>query len=197
MLACIRMSRQGRGWRSGLLLLALGLTASCTSSSKQNTAAATPPSVAPSVSAAAAPEASPLLPPASYVAPTGGDPAIYAAAINEIQAYLTMEVQHGPYAAAAAYLAADEQLPAGTDTTWPVPDADPQTPVLIAGSVYSYEPWSWASVDQFTLHVTLDLHFHGDPARANWNEGHNDQFFTFSRADGPKPRWRMYVGTSP
>jgi hypothetical protein len=192
----IRMASQGRGWVSGLLLLGLGLTASCTSVPDQNSAAATPRPAASPVSAPSAPGTSPAQPPTIHVAPTGGDPAVYAAAISEIQSYLTMEVQHGPYAAAAAYLAADEQAPVGAATTWPVPDADPQTPVLIAGSVYSYEPWSWTSADQFTLSVTLDLHFRGDPARANWYEGHNGEFFTFSRLT-PQTRWRMEIGTGP
>jgi hypothetical protein len=170
------MSCQGARWVFGLLALALSLTASCASGRNQNSAAATTP-------------------PASHVAPTGGDPATYAAAISEIQSYLTMEVQHGPYAAAAAYLAADEQAPVGADTTWPVPDADPQVPVLVAGSVYSYVPWSSTSADQFTLCVVLDLHFRGNPA-ANSFEGHNTQFFTFSRPT-PQTRWRMYVASGP
>ena len=191
------MSRPGSAALPALLLLALGLAAACTSSPNQKSAAATtPPPAAPSVSAPPAPATSPPVPPGSHVAPTGGDPAIYAAASSEIQSYLTMEVQHSPYAAAAAYLTRDEQAPAGADTAWPAPDADPQMPVLVAGSVYSYEPWSWTSADQFTLSVTLDLHFHGDPARANWNEGHNQQFFTFSRPT-PQTRWRMYVATGP
>jgi len=184
----IRISSQARARLPGLLL-ALGLTVACTSTPHQKSVAATttPP---------AAPATPTPVSPASHVAPTGGDPAIYAAAISEIQSYLTMEVQHGPYAAAAAYLVADEQAPAGADTGWPAPDADPQMPVLIAGSVYSYEPWTWTSADQFTLSVTLDLHFRGDPGRANWNEGHNDKFFTFSRPT-PQTRWRMYVATGP
>src|ERR1017187_1966150 len=105
----IRMASQGRGWVSGLLMLALGLTASCTSRPDQNSAAATEQPAASPVSAPPAPETSPAQLPGSYVAPSGADPAVYTAAISEIQSYLTMEVQHGLYAAAAAYLAADEQ----------------------------------------------------------------------------------------
>jgi hypothetical protein len=93
----IRSSSHGPAWVPGLLLLALGLTAACTSAPNQKGAAATTPPAAPSVSAP--PTTSPPLSPATHVAPTGGDPAIYAAAISEIQSYLTMEVQHGPYAA--------------------------------------------------------------------------------------------------
>ena len=88
-----RMSSKRCGWVAGLLMIAVGFTASCTSGG----------------------------PAASPSARTGGDPAIYAAAIDEIQSYLTMEVQDGPYAAAAVYLAPDEQPRAGTATTWPVP----------------------------------------------------------------------------
>ena len=190
------MLSQGDRWVCGPLLLALGLTASCRSGAGQNTAAATAEPAASSISAPPAPGTSPAQPSPTNVAPTGGDPAIYAAAVSEIQSYLTMEVQHGPYAAAAAYLVADEQAPVGADTTWPVPDADPETPMLIAGSVVSHEPWSWTSADQFTLSVTLDLHFRGDPGRANWTEGHNGQFVTFSRPT-PQTRWRMYFATGP
>jgi hypothetical protein len=165
----IQMSSQTRAWAIGVMVLALGLAAGCSSGNHHNGTAATP---------------------------TGGDPAIYAAAVSEIQSYLTMEVEHGPYAAAAAYLVADEQASADADTTWPAPSADPQTPVLIAGSVYSYEPWSWTSADQFTLAVILDLHFQGDPAHAGWYEGHNGQLITFSRPT-PQTRWRMYFATGP
>jgi len=192
----IQMSSQGGRWVCGPLLLALGLTASCSSGTGRNSAAATAQPAASSVSALPLPGTMPEQPPTTHVAPTGGNPAIYAAAISEIQSYLTMEVQYGPYAAAAAYLAADEQAPVGADTTWPVRDADPHTPVLIAGSVYSYEPWSWTSADQFTLSVTLDLHFRGDPGRSNWTEGYNGQFVTFSRPT-PQTRWRMYFATGP
>ena len=166
----IGVSSKTRGWVYALLMLAVGLTASCTSSSKRSAAVQS--------------------------ASVGGNPAIYAAAISEIKSYLTMEVQHGPYAAAAAYLVADEQAPVGADTTWPVPDADPRTSVLIAGSVYSYQPWSWTSGDQFTLSVTLDLHYRGDPGRANWSEGRNTRFFIFSRPTA-QARWRMEIATGP
>jgi hypothetical protein len=166
----IGLSKMTRGWVCGLLMLAVGLTASCTSSSKR---------IGPVQGAS-----------------IGGDPAIYAAAISEIQSYLTMEVEHGPYAAAAAYLVADEQAPVGADTTWPVADADPQTPVLTAGSVSSYVPWSWTSADQFTLSVTFDLHYRGDPGRANWSEGRNTRFFIFSRPTA-QAGWRMEIATGP
>ena len=195
MLRRIEMSSQGWAWATGVLVVALGLATACSSGSRHEHPAATMSSAAPSISATPA-SMTPGAPPASHVAPTDGDPAVYAAAITEVQSYLTMEVQHGPYAAAAAYLAANEQAPAGADTTWPAPGADPQDPVLLAGSVSSYEPWSWTSADQFTLSVILDLHFRGDPSRENWNEGHNDQFVTFSRPT-PQARWRMYFATGP
>ena len=68
MLLHVRMSSKRRGWVAGLLMIAVGFIASCSSGS---------PAASPGV-------------------PTSGDPAIYAAAINEIQAYLTMEVQERP-----------------------------------------------------------------------------------------------------
>jgi hypothetical protein len=69
-------------------------------------------------------------------------------------------------------------------------------PVLVAGSVYSDVPRPSTSADQFTLYVTLDLHFRGEPGRADWYEGHNTEFFTFSRST-PETGWRMKTGSAP
>jgi hypothetical protein len=143
--------------------------------------------------------------PPSHIPPTGGDPAVYAAAIAEIQSYLTTWVKLGPAAAAASYLtpAPEEQMTSAANSISPAlappdvqPQPDSQLPVLIGGSVYSYVPWVWDSADHFTLDVTLDLHFSGDPARANWYEGHNGQFFTFSRLP-TQTSWRMETATAP
>lgn len=152
------------------------------------------------------------VPSTTHVAPTGGDPAVYAAAIAEIQSYLTTWVKLGPEAAAASYLtvAPEEQMPLtsssissalGSSNFQPdfpsqPPGLDAEMPVLIEGSVSSYVPWTWDSADHFMLNVTLDLHFSGDPGRANWYQGHNTQFFTFSRVP-PQTRWRMETATGP
>jgi hypothetical protein len=143
--------------------------------------------------------------PPSHIPPIGGDPAVYAAAIAEISSYLMTWVKLGPAAAAASYLtvAPEEQTNSAANSISPAPapadvqpQPDSQMPVLIGGSVYSYVPWMWESADHFTLYVTLDLHFSGDPGRANWYEGHNGQFFTFSRVPA-QTSWRMATATAP
>ncbi len=167
----------------GALVLAVVFGTSCTSALDHGTAQ----------TASAA-----LRTPPSHVPPAGGDPAVYAAAVAEIQSYLTTWVQHGPSAAAAAYLtlSPDEQLTSVADNTVSPRAPDTQMPVLIAASVYSYVPWAWTSADHFTLDVILDLHFRGDPGPANWYEGHNGEFFTFSRAPA-QTSWRMETATAP
>jgi hypothetical protein len=122
--------------------------------------------------------------------------ATYAAAIAEVNAYLALWVEAGPYAAAAAYLTPDEQLPSPTDTSWPPTGGDPQTPILVAGSVVTYIPWEWTSPDRFMLRVEMNLTFRGDPARAAWKQGENWQFFTFTRPDA-STSYRMYAGSGP
>ena len=148
---------------------------------------------------AASPAASHSASQASAV-PTGDTAsraAAYAAAIAEVNAYLKLLVKSGPYAAAAAYLTPDE-LPATSDAaSWPPPaTADPGFPVLLAGSVRTYIPWAWTSSDQFTLYVEMNMTFRGDPARANYAQGANWSFFTFTRASAAA-RYRMSRGSSP
>jgi hypothetical protein len=126
---------------------------------------------------------------------TSGNVATYAAAIAEVQAYLDMWVRDGPYAAAAKYLVPEEQAPSGAATSWP-PSADDEAPVLLSGKVESYQLREWKSLNEFTLLVTMDWHFRGDPARWNANEGANSRFFRFTRPDATSA-FRMYEATSP
>ncbi len=59
--------------------------------------------------------------PPSHIPPTGGDPAVYAAAIAEIQSYLTTWVKLGPAAAAASYLtpAPEDQMTSAANSISP------------------------------------------------------------------------------
>ena len=127
-----------------------------------------------------------------------GDPASYSAAIAEVQAYLDLWVKDGPYAAAASYLVPEEQAPACATAQWPPASDGPcgDVPVLLRGKVASYQVRSWTSSDDFTLDVTMDLHFRGDATRWNMNEGVNDRFFTFTRPEAGSA-YRMYEATGP
>lgn len=132
-------------------------------------------------------------------APVGtGDAATYKAAIAEVQAYLDTWVSRGPYAAAASYLVPEEQSSVCAGADWPPGSGSPcgDVPVLLTGAVRSYDAREWKSSDEFTLLVTMDLHFRGDPARWNMAEGANDRFFRFTRPD-PASAYRMYVATGP
>jgi hypothetical protein len=127
-------------------------------------------SPAPSSPTASSP--APSSPAPSSVA--SGHAAAFSAAVAQIQAYLDVWVKDGPSAATIP--------PAGA--------------VLLSGSVTSYREWSWTSADDFTLDVTMNLHFRGDPTKWNWFEGANDRFFRFTRPDAGSA-YRMYVATGP
>ncbi len=100
--------------------------------------------------------------------------AAYSAAVAQINAYLDAWVKDGTPGSAIP--------PAGA--------------VLLSASITSYREWSWTSSDDFTLHVTMDLHFGGDPTRWNWFEGANDRFFRFTRSTAGGS-YQMDVATSP
>jgi hypothetical protein len=128
-----------------------------------------------------------------------GDAATYAAAVAEIQAYLDMWVKDGPYAAAARYLVPEEQAPACATARWPLTPGDPcgPAPLLLSANVASTDVWSWTSSDDFTLGVTMSLHFGGDPTlTSNWGEGNNERFFRFTRPNAGSD-YRMYLATGP
>ncbi len=127
-----------------------------------------------------------------------GGAARYSAAAAEIQAYLDMWVEAGPSAAAARYLVPEEQSSVCESAQWPPISDGPcgDVPVLLSGKVESYQLRSWTSSDNFTLDVTMNLHFRGDPTRWNMNEGVNGRFFTFTRPSAASP-YRMYEATGP
>jgi hypothetical protein len=129
---------------------------------------------------------------------TTGDGTTYAAAVAEVQAYFDMWAKDGPYAAAARYLVPEEQLPACATAHWPPASAGPcgDVPVLLSGKVESGHLRSWTSSDEFTLLVTVDLHFRADPTRWNANEGTNSRFVTFTRPNAGGD-YRMYLATGP
>jgi hypothetical protein len=117
-----------------------------------------------------------------------GDPSETAqqkAAVDEgartLQAFLDVWRRDGFTAASHAYAAADRRS-----------DSDVGTPRLRSGSVLDANLSSWESPDHFTLEVSLDLHFVGDPVA--WNEGENGRFVTVTRTDGAL---RLSFATSP
>jgi hypothetical protein len=109
----------------------------------------------------------------------------YATAIAEVRTYLDLWVKQGPAAAAASFLVPDEQLPS---------DAAP-VPAPVTATVPTWQPQSWVSADDFTLLVTLKLHFVGPPP-GNWAEGDSARFVRFTRS-GAGSTYRMYVATGP
>lgn len=105
----------------------------------------------------------------------------YSAAIAELGEYLAAWRNQGAAVASQEFLVPDQRV--GGDGL-----------ILRGGRVISYEPYSWASDNQFRLLVTLDLHFTGSPGA--WSEGHNDRFVTFSRSIG-QGRYLMEFATGP
>ena len=78
-----------------------------------------------------------------------------------------------PPAAVARLRAAVQQL------TNPMPGR----PTALQARLIDYQVDSWQSSNDFTLFVSLELHFAPGSATA-WNEGHNDRFVRFSRQSG-------------
>ena len=103
------------------------------------------------------------------------------AGVATIRAYLDTWRRDGMFLAARRYLDADSQ-----------PQADVGLPRLSDGKVVHTGVSSWDSPDRFTLEVSLDLHFDGDPL--GWNQGGNDRFVTVTR-DGAG--FRLSFATSP
>jgi len=93
-----------------------------------------------------------------------GRQATYHAAVAELQNYLIAWHALGPVAASKKYLAASQQ--GGVIIH------------LNSGNVTSYLPFTWTSERNFTLLVTMNLHFSGSPGA--WNIGGNNPFVTFS-----------------
>lgn len=86
----------------------------------------------------------------------------YQAAVSEAQDYLNYWHLVGPAA---------KQFWVGSQRN--------STVKLSNGNVLSYHTYSWKSANEFTLLVSLNLHFSDSPGA--WNEGTNDCFVTFIR----------------
>lgn len=100
------------------------------------------------------------------------------AAVATIQAFLDTWRRDGIAVASRDYSVSDQQAASG--------------PQLSAGKVLDASVSSWDSPDHFTLEVSLDLHFAGDPLA--WSQGANDRFVTVTRdAKG----FRLSFATSP
>jgi hypothetical protein len=96
--------------------------------------------------------------------------AAYEAAANELQDYFNYWHLVGPVTASKLFL---------------VPIQRDGTVKLASGKVLNYHPYSWKSANDFTLLMSLDLHFEG--WHGAWNEGQNDRFVTFTRAAHGQP----------
>jgi hypothetical protein len=103
----------------------------------------------------------------------------YKGAANELQDYLNYWHLVGPVTASKLFL---------------VPSQRDGTVKLASGKVLRYQPYSWKSANDFTLLMSLDLHFDG--WRGAWNEGKNDRFVTFTRAPHGQP-FLMALNTGP
>jgi hypothetical protein len=103
------------------------------------------------------------------------------AAVATIQAFLDTWRRDGIVVASRDYSVGDQQVAPGAGG-----------PQLASGKVLDASVSSWDSPDHFTLEVSLDLHFTGDPLA--WNQGANDRFVTVTRdAKG----FRLSFATSP
>ncbi len=104
----------------------------------------------------------------------------YSAAIGELRDYLTAWHEQGESVASERFLVPSQRGGSGV--------------ILKTGTVISYQPYHWVSSSQFTLLVTLDLHFTGSPGA--WNVGNNDRFITFFRPAG-QDRYLLQFATGP
>lgn len=107
---------------------------------------------------------------ASYVATTGTSPSTrphrreVLAAVNTLDKYLRVWVTQGPVRA-SRYFVASERV-----------TSDQGAPRISAGSIRSYRLYSWNSLTDFTLLVSMNLKFTTDPLA--WNRGINTRFVT-------------------
>jgi hypothetical protein len=105
--------------------------------------------------------------------------AAYESAALELQDYFNYWHLVGPGTASKIFM---------------VPSQRDGTVKLASGKVLSYHPYSWKSANDFTLQMSIDLHFAG--WHGAWNEGKNDRFVTFTRAPQGQP-FLMALNTGP
>jgi hypothetical protein len=101
--------------------------------------------------------------------------------VRVVEAFLDTWRRSGLSVASRTYAVPDQQL-----------RSDAGAPRLRAGSVLDARVSSWESPDHFTLEMSLDLQFEGDPLA--WTEGRNDRFVTIMRTAGAR---RLAFATSP
>lgn len=90
--------------------------------------------------------------------------AAYKSAANELQDYFNYWHLVGPVTASKLFL---------------VPSQRDSTVRLLSGKVMSFHSYAWSSASDFTLLMSLNLHF--EDWHGAWNEGKNDRFVTFTR----------------
>jgi hypothetical protein len=105
--------------------------------------------------------------------------AAYKVAANELQDYFNYWHLVGPVTASKRFL---------------VPSQRGGTVKLASGKVSIYHAYTWKSQNDFTLLMSLNLHFEG--RHGAWNEGKNDRFVTFMRAPHGQP-FLMELNTGP
>lgn len=126
--------------------------------------------------------------PGSPTATVAGDPAIYAQGIAVLQAYLDTWREQGLYAATTRYI-----MPTGDSP--PLKQAALDSLKLLSGTIVSWRRYAWVSENQFTVTVTLDLHFPNQDGLA-WGEGVNNRYATFIRPD-TQAQFLIWLTTSP
>jgi hypothetical protein len=104
--------------------------------------------------------------------------AAYNGAALELQDYLNYWHLVGPATASKLFLVSSQR---------------DGTVKLASGKVLSYHSYSWKSANDFTMLMSIDLHFAG--WHGAWNEGKNDRFVTFTRAPQGQPfLMALYTG---
>jgi hypothetical protein len=116
---------------------------------------------------------------AKLLTPAQARQAAYRTAAGEVQDYLNYWHLEGPASASKLFL---------------VPSQRGSAVMLASGKVLSYHAYSWKSANEFTLLVSVNLHFSG--WHGAWNEGKNDRFITFTRAATGQP-FLMELNTGP
>lgn len=108
----------------------------------------------------------------------------YGKAFAYLQSFLNSWQKIGFYAAGQKYFDSASKLQIQKQGN----------PVLVAGTVKSVQPYSWASADNFMVQVDFDLRFSGDAV--TWRNGINTLFVTFVRSSTSMP-YQITLATGP
>lgn len=112
----------------------------------------------------------------------------YKFATTELQDYLNAWRNHGPVIASREFLVPNQR---GGGV---IINGKQRNIYLANGTARFDRLWSWASPDEFTLLMTLDLHFKGWPAA--WTIGKNDRFATYTWSS-KSAHYEMELNTGP